>query len=105
MAATGNPVFDGIAIMTVQINVLQKGLTSEAAFINTRTGATHGWTKGEATIWSEETKQIAFELVASMERDFARLHFGTSSEAPAAKSTNIGGLGEHLDDSDPTRSV
>lgn len=107
MAATGTPIFDALAVTVIEINRLKKTLVADAAFVNTKTGATHGWTKGEGTIWSEETKAAAAALEACVERDMARQHFGSlptelGSTVPGQPAQ---GLGEHLSDSDGTRSV
>lgn len=106
MAATGTPVFDAIALTTIEINLMEKSLVAEAAFVNTRNGATHGFTKGTGAIWSEETKAAAAALVAAMERDLAHLHFGTpQAEQGLAVAPPASGLGEHLSDGDSTKSV
>ena len=105
MAVTGTPVFDAIAIAEVSINLLKKTLTAEAAFVNTKTGATHGWTKGEGAIWSEETRAAVAALTAAIERDLARQHFGSAETSLPASAQPASGLGEHLSDSDGTRSV
>lgn len=103
MASTGSIVFDGIAITTIEADILKKSLTARAAFVDTSRGTTHGWTEGNGTIWSEETKKLFVELVGSMERDLGNLHF-TSTPTSHSRKTGIevgpGGLSEHLDDSD-----
>jgi hypothetical protein len=107
MAITGTPVFDAIAIATVEINVLEKSLGAKAAFVNTRNGETHGWTEGNGAIWTKETKDAAAALIAAMERDLAALHLGTAPEAQKANSPSspVSGLREHLTDGDDVRSV
>lgn len=106
MAATGIFVFDAVAIATVEINVLTKSLMGKAAFVNTKTGATHGWTEGSGHIWSEETKAAVTALVASMERDIARVHMGQETNYKANQIVPVvSGLGEHLTDGDGTRSI
>ncbi len=107
MATTGTPVFDALVLARVEIDMLKRSLTAQAAFVDTKTGATHGWTKGEGAIWSEETKSAAAVLAASMERDLAKLHFGTQPSEVALPTSGpaASGLGEHLSDSDGTRSV
>jgi hypothetical protein len=103
MAATGSILFDGIAITTIEADLLKKSLTARAAFVNTRKGTTHGWTEGTGTIWSEETKQLMSGLVTSMERDLGNLHF-TSVHSPSATPSGTpagpAGLGEHLNGKD-----
>jgi len=82
---------------------MNKSLTARAAFVDTRTGNTHGWTEGTGTIWSEETKRALVALVELMELDLSRLHFLGMPEAPSniqGMRTEPGGLGEHLTDDD-----
>lgn len=107
MAATGTPVFDALALTTIEINLMDKSMTAEAAFVNTKNGATHGWTKGTGSIWSEDTKAAVATLVALMEQDLAQLHFGTiqAAQGLAVPTQPASGLGEHLADGDGTRSV
>lgn len=111
MPAFGTPIFDALALTTIEVDLIEKNLTAKAAFVNTRTGHSHGWTEGSGTIWSEETKVAVAALAASMERDLAKLHFGATSEPQvAAPGTQLGtlpvsGIGEHLSDGDGTRSV
>ena len=105
MVAVGTPEFDGITITTVEVDLLTKSLTAKAAFVNTKTGATHGWTEGGGTIWSTETKAAVAALVASMEKDLAAVHLGGPRETQGFNSALSSGLGEHLADGDPTSSV
>lgn len=105
MAATGTPVFDALVVTEITVDLLKKTLTARAAFVNTKTGATHGWTRGEGTIWSEETKAAVAALSASMERDMARQHFGSAETSLPVSGQPVSGIGEHLSDSDGTRSV
>lgn len=103
MAATGSILFDGIAITTVEADILKKSLTARAAFVDTRKGTTHGWTEGNGTIWSETTKKLFEELIGSMERDLGRLHFTSMPNMPSRETgidLSTGGLGEHLSDKD-----
>ena len=101
----GTAKFDGIAIGELSANFLAPTVHMEgkAAFVNSDTGTTHGWTK--STRWSEETIKKLQELKESMERDLAKDHFvgesgtriGASEGTTAA---NGGGLGEFLSQSD-----
>jgi hypothetical protein len=77
-------------------------LTGKAAFANTKTGRTHGWTQ-MTTGWSKETLQKLQELRDLMEHDFATLHFSDTVETAQGLSIPISpdaaepvGLGEHL---------
>jgi hypothetical protein len=105
MAVTGTPVFDAVALTTIEIDLMERSLTAKAAFVNTKTGSTHGWTQGAGAIWSEETKAAARVLAVSMENDLAKLHFGTRPEAQSSQPTARSGLGEHLTDGDDTKSI
>lgn len=96
MAATGPIVFDGIAITSIEGDILKHSLTARAAFVDTRRGTTHGWTEGNGTIWSEQTKALFKELVSSMEDDMGKLHFVSSPNRVVGSPASVGGLGEHL---------
>lgn len=104
MVATGTPEFDGITLTTIEVDLITRSLVAKAAFVNTKTGATHGWTEGTGTIWSTETKTAVAALAASMEKDLAVLHFGGAREVPGFAASTNSGLGEHLD-GDPTNSI
>lgn len=103
MAAQGSIVFDGIAIATVEADVINKKLTARAAFIDSKTGETHGWTEAQGTVWTEKTKAALVALINSMEQDMGRLHFAGIPATPMPDSSSRsepGGLGEHLQDHD-----
>lgn len=106
MAITGTPVFDGLTLIELEANLLNKQLTCKAAFINTRQGATHGYTEGTGAIWSEETRVALRALTDCMERDLARIHLGHTIEGltPPASVQYPAGLSEHLD-GDTTSSI
>lgn len=102
----GTPKFDGIAVFTAEFSFLGPTvkLSTKAAFVDSRTGHTHGWTTGEGGIWSTGTIDALKALRDSMEADLARLHFtegaavpgtGGGGEEPSAGGGG-GGLGEHL---------
>ncbi len=100
---SGSPKFSGLAIGEISINLLQTlTIAAKAAFVDPKTGATHGWTE-QKTQWSRETIAKLYELTALMENDMAIVHFSdgmpstvSSVIAPAAKPGLGGGLGEHL---------
>lgn len=104
MATTGVIKFDGIAVVTVEVNMMEKSMSARAAFVNTKTGESHGFTDGSGHVWSPETKVALANLVALMERDLGSLHFVDSPANPAAASTKAetGGLGEHVGDTTPS---
>ena len=72
-------------------------MTAKAAFVNSETGATHGWTTQQ--IWSPATIQKLGELKEAMEVDLAGAHFvnGEEDAGPAPRQQGLStGLGEHL---------
>ena len=81
-------------------------MTAKAAFINTESGASHGWTSHQ--IWSPSTLAKLKELKDSMEADLADAHFHEGGDEPGQhgprglsptppRQNGAGGLGEHLD--------
>ena len=102
----GQPKFDGIAIGEFTAIFLGPTLefTAKAAFTNSKTGETHGWTKH--THWSKNTIAKLQELRAAMEMDLGQEHFEGGGEVlvgPSGATTPRGlapdgGLGEHLGD-------
>lgn len=92
---------NALALFEGSFNILASKLTVKAAFVDTNTGHTHGWTTGEGTIWSKATMDAMTALKESIELDLAKLHFtdgGTIAE-PTAKTegpAGSGGIGEHL---------
>lgn len=97
--------FNGIALGELTIDFLSTPakVVAKAAFINTQTGATHGWTTCHQ--WAPDTMERLRELRFLMERDLAAIHFAdASSGVQAASSTTRGGglqaelkgLGERL---------
>jgi hypothetical protein len=96
----GNPKFDGIAVAKIEIDFLKNPvhIDVQAAFVNVKTGDTHGWTRG-APGWSDDTRLLIKSLRESMERDLASTHFAGSGVAvtgSATTSSSSGGLSEHL---------
>lgn len=74
-------------------------LRGKAAFVDTKTGKTHGSTESNAG-WSKETFAALDQLRACMERDLARVHFSESSESSGILGTPHAeppsGIGENL---------
>lgn len=98
---SGNIKFSGIAIGELTVNRMGPTLKMEAkaAFVDPKTGVTHGWTTGSQ--WSKETVAKLNELFLLMEADLAKAHFvdaGTSDDGPVtiSRPTGVGGLGEHV---------
>lgn len=100
----GAPKFDGIAVGEITASFVGPTLSLEAkaAFANSKTGDTHGWTKN--TQWSPGVIEKVRELRALMELDLGRIHFEgggemlvtTSNTASGLGGGGGGGLGEHL---------
>jgi len=109
---SGSPVFDGLVVFTLSADFSQATLSlkARAAFVNTKTGQTHGWTDGDGSMWSRNSMQKLAELRAALEDDLANRHFGGSVHEEAARAAPVvppsGGLGEHLNSQgDTTPSV
>lgn len=99
----GSPKFDALSVAKISIDYLKNPIEIDvqAAFINTGTGDTHGWTRGSPG-WSDETRGLMNALRVSMERDLAARHLSGVEGAPGAATYTGGGpqqpsgLGEHL---------
>lgn len=93
--------FNAIRVAEVTLNLVEAtaSITAKAAFVDTVSGQTHGWTTGRS--WSEETMAKVRELRESMERDLERLHFDDGASSPTTTSggglrDGFKGLGEEL---------
>ena len=85
--------FNGIALGELNVDFLStpSKVVAKAAFINTQTGATHGWTTCHQ--WAPDTMERLRELRALMERDLAAIHFADASGVqPLTSTTRSGGL-------------
>ena len=102
MTVAGTPKFNAIAVAKLDANFMGPTLSlkATAAFVDEKTGNTHGWTEGVGEVWSDKTMKKLNELRQSMEEDFAAKHLhgavrGTTPEP--GKGLNMeGGLSEHL---------
>lgn len=98
---TGTPLFDGIAIGELTAN-LMKGpgvveLSAKAAFVNSKTGRTHGWTSHNT--WSPAVVAKLKELTDLMEEEVAQVQFSgyeKGSFGGQSSSTEPRGLADHL---------
>lgn len=94
--------FDAVRIAEITVNLLEApaSISAKAAFVNTKTGATHGWTTGRR--WTEATMEKLRELRESMERDLTAQHFddgattGVTTTSGGSPADALQGLGEHL---------
>ena len=100
----GVPKFDGIAIGEGTFSFLGTTvhLEAKAAFVDAKSGDTHGWTKNMQ--WSPGTMAKLHELRALMEQDLSRLHMQHDGVPPVAIAVNSvatttasNGLAEFLD--------
>jgi hypothetical protein len=76
----GSPKFNGMAMGEGKFSFLGTTihLEGKAAFIDNRTGQTHGWTHN--TSWSKDTIDKLMELRAAMEVDLGRMHLDGGGE-------------------------
>jgi len=97
----GSPKFDGIAVAKIEIDFLKNPVHIEvqAAFINTKTGDTHGWTRG-GNVFSDRTRTLLLQLRDSMEQDLADRHFSTGGSSlntsGPPRAEHVGGISEFL---------
>ena len=96
----GTPKFDGLAIGSLEVDFMGTTLQLKAVagFVSSKTGYTHGWTKGEAQVWSQEIMQYLQVLKDSMERDLAKMHLGDGATGTNKTGLDLdtSGLAEHL---------
>ena len=89
-----------------QFNVdLTKGtlaITATAALVDPSTGVA-AWHKCSGNVWGKETQEALAQLVMAMEEDMARAVMTNIDESSdgvtvsrPARTTSVGGLGEHL---------
>jgi len=101
MAVTGTPRFNQLAVGEIEVDFTSSPIKIDvtAAFVDSKTGETHGWTKGYGGIWSEETRKKLVELRELMELDLSKLHFDKAGSATTTKGVEFepGGISEHLD--------
>jgi hypothetical protein len=102
MTIQGTPKFNGIAVAKIEVDFLRNPvhIDVQAAFVNVKTGDTHGWTRGTPG-WSDKTRELISSLRLSMEEDLAARHLeGGASPVSSASSSKVGGeptgLGEFL---------
>lgn len=103
MSVKGVPKFDSVTMGDINADFKKAtiSLGGVAAFVDSETGQTHGWTRGEGPVWSKETMLKLQELKDSMEHDLARVHFGDDVIQSNGENTRAGlafprGIGEHI---------
>jgi hypothetical protein len=101
----GTAKFDGITIgeFTAEFMGPTLHLTAKAAFVNSRSGDTHGWTTNKT--WSPSVIDKLRELKLLMEIDLAAIHLdyvelvsAPITSTPSHSSREPGGIGEHVGD-------
>ena len=106
----GTPKFNGIAIGSLSANANRPTLHLEATagFVDSKSGETYGWTKGDGQLWSRATMMKLRELMDSMEEDLAKRHFSDdglrSSGSTKEVGLDVGGIAEHCN-AEPVPSV
>jgi hypothetical protein len=99
---TGTMKANALRIAEIQVDYTTPGGTmkAKAAFVNTTSGFTHGWTTHH--VWSQETLKRLADLREAMELDLAKAHFQTTNEASIQTDSDgqtvqsHQGLAEHL---------
>jgi hypothetical protein len=91
----GTPAFDGVALGELNVSFLGTTLVmnAKAAFVNTRTGNTHGFCTHQH--WSEETITKLRELRSAMELDIGRVQLQYGG-APDPDVLDMSGLSDHV---------
>lgn len=106
----GSVRFDGIAVAKLEIDFLKNPVHIEvqAAFVNSKTGDTHGWARGGVN-FSDKTRMLMLQLRDSMEQDLAKRHFtagASSRDSLEGQREQTSGIGEFLGTTeDGARSV
>jgi hypothetical protein len=113
MTVSGTPKFNALAVAKLEANFTGPtvSLKSTAAFIDEKSGHTHGWTEGYGEVWSEKTMRRLDDLRQSIEEDIAAKHFQGAARDTRDRDKDPekgiqfeGGIGEHLGD-DRTPSI
>ena len=97
----GTTKIDGLALGELRVSFLGEGLEiyGKAAFVDSTTGNTHGWTEGRGQLWSKNTLAKLAELRLCMEMDLGAVHLKNMEDGDtgtAAAEDDEGGLVEHL---------
>ena len=107
---TGTPKFNSLALGELAVNFIRRteegpAISVKAAFLNSETGTSHGWTTAGAghggPKWSPAVYEKLAALKEQLELETAQLHLEDVAGAPDGPQhgEQVGGLGEHLDSS------
>jgi hypothetical protein len=100
----GTSKIDAITIGTLNANFLAGpgaiSLETKVAFVNSKTGQTHGWTDYKGP-WSPAVTAKLKELAEVMEKEIGALHFADTDDISTSRpSEATGGLGEFVSSGD-----
>lgn len=108
---TGTIKFDGISVAALEAVLVPTkdgpgdgiiSLEATIAFINNKTGLTHGRAGSKGVKWSKQTIEALKELCRCIETDVAPLHLEDAGLVNTEdKGLKMVGLGEHLVDEEP----
>ena len=103
MPVQGRPRCDTLALGELSASFFgEPKLQGKAAYTDSRTGQTHGFTTATAGMpWSKDTMECLQRLRDAMELDFVARDFESASTVPSFESQLSLGLGEHLASDDP----
>jgi hypothetical protein len=98
MPIFGKPKFDGVAVLQLEASFVQGAkLTAKAAYVDSKTGKTHGSTAAGTGLWSRTTLDALEALRAAMEADVAQRDFDVDPPTTALfPQVAQQGIGEHL---------
>lgn len=88
------PKFDDIKAASVEIDLIKREMKITAAFVDTKTGHTHGWTHRSS--WSKETWNQVQLLAKNAERELRVQHFQNAESSAVEEEPSPVGLGELL---------
>lgn len=103
---TGTPKFNAITLGNLEVNFLRRGedgpaISVKAAFVNTETGSSHGWTTAGSghggPVWSALVYEKLTALQEQLEQEVAQLHMLDVGATTGGIQGEQVGLGEHLD--------
>ncbi len=91
------PKFDSVKVGELGINAMTGEVSIKAAFVNAKTGETHGWTTATGTVLSDRSKEALQALLDAIERDLDVRHFADGDHDDRALADGRPrGLADHL---------